>query len=167
MLLATGRFWNLYLHLMVVFNSAVMRSAITNKYFNYILPCIILRSVVVCQRMKEIAEVGRWPVAVRNEAKMLGYSCASYLTQLQPPAYCPSWHFFSICADLVGDEPWGVQCLLHGCSVRNIVVHLGHILRDVRDGVRNIYTWQGTWVTVNGVQPVQADGLGEQFKALF
>lgn len=89
-------------HLEVVFNSAVRPSAIPNDYFNYIVPCAILKSVVVCQRTTEIAEVEDWPVAVSNEAGMLGLVPQCFLPDVAADSSLRSFYLLSTCADLVG-----------------------------------------------------------------
>ena len=83
------------------FNSAVKPSAITNDYFHYIVPCVILKSIVVCQRTSEI-EVGNLPVAVSNEAGMLGLGQQGFLPDVAAESSLLSLHLLSTCADLVG-----------------------------------------------------------------
>ena len=64
---------------------------------NYIVPCAILKSVVVCQRTSEIAEVGDWPIAVSNETGMLGLVPQCFL-----PDVAADLSLRSLSADLVG-----------------------------------------------------------------
>lgn len=86
----------------MVFNRAMRPSAIPNDYFNYIVPCVILKSVVVCQRSSEIAEVGNRPVAVSSEAGMLGLVPQCFLPDVAADSSLRSLHLLSTCADLVG-----------------------------------------------------------------